>query len=145
MPSDSPISLGQAPWLGLMIYDICDTKCVMSRMTLPAPPPNRGAAATSGAAHRIAFYLAPQFSMMAFVSAVEPLRVANRLGGRALYEWGIVSARGAPGSASNGMTLLADGTLSTLSRVATLGGCAGFDPRRGYCHGLRPQLHRPPP
>src|SRR5258708_11722181 len=107
MPSDSPISLGQAPWLGLMIYDICDTKCVMSRMTLPAPPPNRGAAATSGAAHRIAFYLAPQFSMMAFVSAVEPLRVANRLGGRRPYGWVNVHARRAPGSASKRLSPLA--------------------------------------
>ena len=111
-------------------------------MTLPAPPPNRGAAATSGAAHRIAFYLAPQFSMMAFVSAVEPLRVANRLGGRALYEWVIVSAGGAPVSASNGMTLLADGMLSTLSGVATLVVCAGFDPGEAYGSGLRRELIR---
>ena len=35
----------------------------------------------------IAFLIVPQFSMLAFVSAVEPLRVANRLAGRELYRW----------------------------------------------------------
>ena len=35
----------------------------------------------------IGFLLVPQFSMMAFSSAVEPLRVANRLAGRPLFAW----------------------------------------------------------
>ncbi len=33
----------------------------------------------------IGFLLVPTFSILAFVSAVEPLRVANRFSGRALY------------------------------------------------------------
>ena len=33
---------------------------------------------------RIAFLLVPNFSMIAFASAVEPLRLANRASGRAL-------------------------------------------------------------
>src|SRR3546814_15101422 len=33
------------------------------------------------------FLLLPQFSMLAFSSAVEPLRAANRLSGKALYDW----------------------------------------------------------
>jgi len=43
---------------------------------------------------RIGFLLVPQFSMMAFSAAVEPLRVANRLAGRELYRWEIVSRDG---------------------------------------------------
>ena len=43
---------------------------------------------------RIGFLLVPQFSMMAFFSAVEPLRVANRLSGQELYSWHIFSADG---------------------------------------------------
>ena len=37
------------------------------------------------------FVLVPTFSMLAFVSAVEPLRVANRLSGRPLYGWHVIS------------------------------------------------------
>jgi len=34
---------------------------------------------------RFAFVLVPNFSMMAFVSALEALRIANRMAGRTLY------------------------------------------------------------
>ncbi|MBI1776852.1 MAG: GlxA family transcriptional regulator [Proteobacteria bacterium] len=103
---------------------------------------NAGATGQARDPHRIAFFLAPQFSMMAFVSAIEPLRVANRLGGRELYKWMIVSADGDPVRASNGMTLLADGALSALSAVPTLVVCAGFDPGEAYDRNLRRELVR---
>ena len=35
---------------------------------------------------RIAFVLAPQFPMLAFAAAIDPLRVANRLSGKTLFE-----------------------------------------------------------
>ncbi len=38
---------------------------------------------------RIGFLLVSGFSAMAFFSAIEPLRVANRLAGRRLYLWRI--------------------------------------------------------
>src|SRR3546814_15739334 len=40
------------------------------------------------------FLLLPQFSMLAFSSAVEPLRAANRLSGKTLYDWRILTADG---------------------------------------------------
>ena len=36
-------------------------------------------------AHRIGFYLIPGFSMIAFVAALEPLRLANLVVGKTLY------------------------------------------------------------
>ncbi len=55
------------------------------------------------AERRVAFFLPQYFDMLPFVSALEPLRVANRLSGRALYAWDLVSLEGGPVRASNGL------------------------------------------
>jgi len=57
------------------------------------------------------FLLLPQFSMLAFSAAVEPLRAANRLSGRALYDWRILTVDGGPIHSSSRMHLLPDGGL----------------------------------
>ena len=57
---------------------------------------------------RVAFVLVPQFSMVAFASALEPLRLANRQSGRRLYAWWTVSVDGAPVTASNGIVFQPD-------------------------------------
>jgi AraC family carnitine catabolism transcriptional activator len=94
----------------------------------------------------LGFLLLPKFSMMAFVSAVEPLRVANRLAGAALYQWEIVSLDGASIAASNGMGLVADRHLAQLSRSAsryrTVVVGAGFEPEQGYDRRIRDWLRR---
>ena len=76
----------------------------------------------------ISFLLLPGFSAMAFFSAVEPLRVANRLAGTDLYRWAVHVAAGDHAEASNGMAIRADGPLP--DRAETLVVCAGFDPLR---------------
>ncbi len=96
---------------------------------------------TDGPGH-VAFFLVPQFSMMAFASAVEPLRVANRLSDRSLYAWRILTSDGSPVPASNGMSLLADGGLDAACDVPRLVVCAGFEPQRYYDRALRGQLRR---
>ena len=50
----------------------------------------------------IGFLVIPDFSMIAFTAAVEPLRLANRVFGRDLYRWRGAYA-GDPESASNGL------------------------------------------
>ena len=70
------------------------------------------------------FLLLNGFSALAFFSAIEPLRVANRLSGRNLFSWQIASVDGAPVTASNGMRLIAD---TRLDEAAVLIVCAGFD------------------
>jgi len=74
----------------------------------------------------IAFLVVPQFPMMAFASAVEPLRSANRMSGRALYSWPILTPDGAPVTASNGITIMPDGALPNAARAAMLVACAGI-------------------
>lgn len=80
----------------------------------------------------IGFLLAPKFSMMAFVSALEPLRVANRLAGRELYRWKIVSRDGAPVAASNGLALVADHAIDQPARYSSVVICASFEPEASY-------------
>lgn len=85
----------------------------------------------------IGFLLAPKFSMMAFLSAVEPLRVANRLAARELFAWRAYSFDGAPVDASNGMRLMVEGSIHEIEAIRTLLVCAGFEPER---HATRPML-----
>ena len=54
----------------------------------------------------------PNFSMIAFTSAVEPLRLANRASGKKLYEWRVLSQDGAAVSASNGVSIQPDSALT---------------------------------
>lgn len=87
----------------------------------------------SGSSHelpeRIGFLIVPRFSMMAFFSAVEPLRIANRLSGRELYSWHIFSCDGAPVEASNGMTVMAEAAMAAIERLPVVIVCASFDPQ----------------
>jgi len=72
----------------------------------PAPPQSR----------KILFALVPNFSMIAFATAVEPLRLANRILGRAAYQWLFISTDGEPVKASNGMAVQVDGALGDYRR-----------------------------
>lgn len=75
----------------------------------------------------IAFMMVPSFSMIAFASAVEPLRLANRALGRRIYDWRILSGDGKPVEASNGITIPADGYYDDLTGVSAAIVCAGVD------------------
>ena len=90
----------------------------------------------------IGFLLVPQFSMMAFFSAVEPLRIANRLSGRELFSWRVFSLDGQPVEASNGMTLVADAAIASVESFPTVLVCASFDPDRYESKALLAWLRR---
>ena len=55
----------------------------------------------------VAFLLVPNFTMIAFSSALEPLRIANRMSGRELYKWVILSKDGLPVTSSSGVDVAA--------------------------------------
>src|SRR5690606_20692067 len=76
---------------------------------------------------RIAFVLVPNFSMIAFASAVEALRLANRTSGRELYSWHLFSRTGAPETASNGIVLHPEGGLEQATGYSTVILCSGID------------------
>lgn len=89
----------------------------------------------------IGFLLVREFSMLSVVSAVEPLRGANRLLGRTCYEWRFYSDDGRPVTASNGMAVNVAGSLAEAAVgpavLDYLFVCAGLDtdpPNRARLH-----------
>jgi transcriptional regulator GlxA family with amidase domain len=81
-----------------------------------------------GAPIRIAFLLVPQFSMMAFSAAMEPLRSANRMSGRGIFDYQLVSVDGNAVPASNGIPISVHKPLDELGRIDMLVVCVGLDP-----------------
>jgi transcriptional regulator GlxA family with amidase domain len=75
---------------------------------------------------RVAFLLVPSFSMIAFTSAVEPLRLANRASGRELYRWHLFSSDGKPVAASNGIELRPEGGIEDATGFGTVVLCSGI-------------------
>ena len=57
------------------------------------------------------FLQVPNYSMIAFSSAIEPLRMANRDAGKELYRWSIYTIDGLPEKASNGLEVTPDGSI----------------------------------
>ncbi|MDB2324114.1 GlxA family transcriptional regulator [Alphaproteobacteria bacterium] len=78
---------------------------------------------------QIGFLLLNEFSMLAFASAVEPLRAANRQTGKTLYSWVIASPSGAAAIASNKVEVRADGDPQVLQNCRMVFVCAGVNVR----------------
>ena len=76
---------------------------------------------------QIGFVLVPNFSMIAFTAAVEPLRIANRLSGRDLYDWHIFTVGGGPVHSSCRIELHPEGDLETAGKIDTIILCSGID------------------
>ena len=75
----------------------------------------------------IGFVLVPNFSMIAFVSAIEPLRLANRMSGKNLYQWRVFSQDGNTVAASNGLVITPESDLEEALKCDTVALCAGID------------------
>ena len=77
---------------------------------------------------RVGFYLARRFSILPFINAVDPLRMANRLSNQTLFEWTFISRDGEPVEAINGMTIMVDQSLHDAGFIPNVVCCVGFDP-----------------
>jgi AraC family transcriptional regulator, glycine betaine-responsive activator len=85
-----------------------------------------------GTSHRtacetIGFLLVPGFSMIAFTAAIEPMRLANRIAGRDLYRWILISRDGGVEKASNGIRTCVDHSIADAPPVSTVIVCSGID------------------
>ena len=89
----------------------------------------------------IHFLLLPEFSSIGFMSAIEPLRVANRFAGE-LYRWHIVSADGGPVAASNGISLNAECAFDEVKDARIVFVVSGFEPLSRYTRALGDWLKR---
>ncbi|UFH48903.1 GlxA family transcriptional regulator [Pseudomonas sp. KNUC1026] len=87
------------------------------------------------------FILMPGFSAIGFISAIEPLRVANRFRPGA-YRWTVASLEGGPVVASNGMSVDADMRLDQLAGAAYVFVVAGFNPLAHYSQALARALRQ---
>ncbi len=83
------------------------------------------------APRRFVFLLIPNFSMNAFAMALEPIRIANRLAGRELYRWQVVSKAGGPVRGSNGVMVLTDQSIEDIKLSP-----GGTNPTILLCAGL---------
>lgn len=95
----------------------------------PAPAP---------AISSVGFLLIPGFALLSYAAAVEPLRAANQLAGKALYRWWHASAGDQPVLASNGAAIVpdfkfgADAHALDLLLVCAGGNPALFNDRRTF-------------
>jgi AraC family transcriptional regulator, glycine betaine-responsive activator len=76
---------------------------------------------------RFVFLLLDRFTMLSFASAVEPLRIANRVVGQQIYSWALVGEGGQYATCSNGASFKLDMGLDEIDRDDTLLVCGGID------------------
>jgi len=87
----------------------------------PRAAPSRGGTRS----YTVGFYLVPDFPMMAFAAAIEPLRAANRLSGEKVFSWRLFSRDGNPVRASNGIDVPVGGSIRGDAALDLLLVCAG--------------------
>lgn len=76
---------------------------------------------------KYAFLTLPNYSLIAVANALEPLRMANRLVGKEVYEWSLISMDGRSAEASSGLTLSPTGAFDKLGAVDILFVCGGIN------------------
>lgn len=77
--------------------------------------------------HRFVFVLLDRFTLVSFASAVETLRLANRMSGRNLYEILLIGASGEFAASSSGVNIKLDSGLIETGRDDTIVLCGGLD------------------
>ncbi|MCX7565497.1 GlxA family transcriptional regulator [Sulfitobacter sp. F26169L] len=76
---------------------------------------------------RFMFVLLDKFSLLCFSTAVESLRIANRMAGRTLYEWQTIGEGGQHAACSAGIVFQLDNDLVEMNREDTIMVCSGID------------------
>ena len=79
------------------------------------------------APRRFVFLLLDKFTMLAFASAIEPLRIANRVIGEPAYTWALAGEGGEWATCSNGTAFKLDMGLDEIDRDDILLTCGGID------------------
>ncbi len=88
------------------------------------------------------FLTLPNYSLIAVANALEPLRMANRLMGKDVYEWALVSMDGRPAEASSGLALSPTGSLEKLAAPDIVFVCGGVKVRDAVSPALIAMLKR---
>jgi AraC family transcriptional regulator, glycine betaine-responsive activator len=91
---------------------------------------------------RFVFLLLDNFTMLSFASAIEPLRIANRVSGETLYKWKLAGEGGESATCSNGASFKLDMGLEEIEREDTLLVCGGIDVQKATTRGVLNWLRR---
>jgi len=91
---------------------------------------------------RYGFLVVENYSMIAISSAIEPLRMANRISDKTLYEWFLVTLDGNPVPASNGLIINPDFAVADVSSLNALFVCSGLDAANSFSKQLKNVLRR---
>ncbi len=91
---------------------------------------------------KYAFLTLPNYSLIAVANAIEPLRMANRLIGRDVYEWSLISLDGRTEEASSGLSLAPTVGLDKLGQVDILFVCGGVQVHEAVSPALLTALRR---
>jgi transcriptional regulator GlxA family with amidase domain len=92
-------------------------------------PTSKVAVQAQGAPKRFVFVLLENFTLLSFASAIDSLRIANRMSGQTLYEWLITGDADDEGmvSCSSGSRFKVDAPLGELNRDDVVLLCGGSD------------------
>ena len=96
-----------------------------SRASDRAPAPSAENTAPRRQRHFV-FVLLNDFTFLPFASALEPLRIANRMSEKTLYRWTVVSESGAPAKCSAGTRIMVDSDLPEIQRDDVVIVCGGI-------------------
>ncbi len=91
---------------------------------------------------RFVFVLLENFTLLSFASAVECLRIANRMAGREIYSWVLMGEGGEQARCSAGTTFRLDSDLCELQRDDVILVCGGIDVRKATSKRLLNWLRR---
>ncbi|MFT4824468.1 MAG: transcriptional regulator GlxA family with amidase domain [Halioglobus sp.] len=83
----------------------------------------------------IGFLLLHNYTMMSLASAVEPLRMANQLSNKELYQWVLITEDGAIVAASDGIRAQPDASISDAPKLDALFVVGGIDISHSYTCG----------
>ncbi|WP_253944521.1 GlxA family transcriptional regulator [Pseudogemmobacter hezensis] len=99
-------------------------------------------AGRSGGRRRFVFLLLERFTLLAFASAIEPLRIANRVAGRKIYDWVLAGEGGVSATCSNDTAFKLDIGLEEIGRDDVILVCGGIDVQRSTTKAVLSWLRR---
>ncbi|WP_299950443.1 GlxA family transcriptional regulator [uncultured Ruegeria sp.] len=74
------------------------------------------------------FFIGHRFTIVPFINAIDPLRIANLVSGKTLFETRLISDDGKPVTAINGMEFQVDAAMGDIHRADNVFMFIGFDP-----------------
>ncbi|WP_438392818.1 GlxA family transcriptional regulator [Caballeronia sp. DA-9] len=97
--------------------------------------------ATASSLAHFAFMLLPNFTLIAFSSAIDVLRMANQVTGKCLYTWSLISPGGEAVTSSNGISI-STVCASSTERPDIVIVCGGVDVQNATSSGHLAILRR---